>query len=349
MNFLKPALLTLLFTSLLSCENDVEINAEFTEVTSVVGLIDVRTDTQFVKVTRTFLDDEQNAIQLASQPDRIYYDSLDVKLIRKSTNDEITLNKILLPKKPGLFTQDRNEAYFTDEKLIANAEYELVVMKPGKDEITKGSAIPTNGAILTSPRAGASGRPSITLIDRQDNIIEEARFEFQTSTNVGEYSITLRFNYVEITNNIDSVEKFFEIPLRSFRNTSLESGKLDVYIFDGRRFFNTFLSAIPTTTLPRNSLYRFMPEGNVEIIIHSADGEYALYRDVNGPIDGLSQTRPEFTNITNGIGLFASRTSRTWKSDFNTNTINYIIQNYGSTGGMVNDLSNYRGFYFRGT
>ncbi|MBL4708132.1 MAG: DUF4249 family protein [Flavobacteriales bacterium] len=349
MNFLKPTLLTLLFTGLLSCENDVDINAEYTEVTSVIGLIDVRTDTQFVKITKTFLDDDQNALQLVNHPDRIYFDSLDVKLVRTSTRDEIVLNKILLPKEPGLFTQTRNEAYFTSEKLTANAAYELVINKPGSKVITTASAIPTNGAVLTKPRPGASGRGSLTLIDIQNNIIDNSRLEFLTSTNVGEYDITLRFNYVEITNNIDSVDKFFDLPLTTFRNTTLEEGKQDIYIFDGNRFFNAFLSTIPTTALPRKELYRFMPLGNVEIIIQSADGEYALYRDVNGPIDGLAQTRPEFTNITNGIGLFASRTLRTWKLDFNVKTINYIINNYGSTGGMINDFSKYRGFYFRGT
>lgn len=343
MNFLKPTLLTLLFTSLLSCENDVDINAEYTEVTSVIGLIDVRTDTQFIKITKTFLDDEQNALQLAGDPDRIYYDSLNVKLVSPSTGDEIQLNKILVAKDQGIFTQERNEIYYTAEKLITNTPYELIIKRPGSDVVTKGATTPTNGAILTRPRPSVAGK--INIINFQDGI-EDPRFEFQTSTNIGEFNVLMRFNYVEVTNNVDSVEKSFDIPFSTFRNVSLESGKEFIYILEGQRFFNLFTSLISVVPDDKRAIYRFMPEKNASVIIESADGEYALYRDVNGPIDGLSQTRPEFTNITNGIGLFASRTSRTWNLDFSNTTRNFIHSRYGKTsGGAPDNLAEFRGFY----
>lgn len=341
MKFIKCLGLTVLLTGLFSCDNEVDINADFTEVTSVVGLLDVRQDSQFVKITRTFLDDELNAIQLANQSDRIYYDSLDVKLINNASKEEITLNKILLPKDPGIFTQEDNQAYFTDQQLEVNGTYNLVVNKPGEEVSTTGSVFLTNGAVLTVPRPSVNGK--LNFVDFQKNILDNVRFEFQTSNNIGEFDVTLRFNYFEITNNIDTVNKYIDFPLSTFRNTSLESGKEFVYIFDANRFFNEIESTISTTTQTLTSLKRVLPEKGNSLIIESADGEYALYRDVNGPIDGLSQTRPEFTNVTNGIGLFASRTTRTWNLDFNIFTEDLIIQSYGDR----NDLGSYRAFAYR--
>ena len=79
----------------------------------------------------------------------------------------------------------------------------------------------------------------------------------------------------------------------------------------------------------------------MDVIVEAADAEYTLYRDVNGPIDGLAQTRPEFTNITNGLGLFASRSTTTRTVSLNGITKNYILANYGN---RVVNLPKFRGF-----
>ncbi len=46
---------------------------------------------------------------------------------------------------------------------------------------------------------------------------------------------------------------------------------------------------------------------NVEFIISVANENFYTYIEVNESGGGITQTLPEFSNIENGLGLFASR------------------------------------------
>jgi hypothetical protein len=41
-----------------------------------------------------------------------------------------------------------------------------------------------------------------------------------------------------------------------------------------------------------------------------ANEELATYLEINSPVTGVIQERPEYTNINGGLGLFASRSSQ---------------------------------------
>jgi len=326
-------------SSLFSCENEVVINAEFEEKTFALGLLDAGSDTQFVKITKTFLDNETNAIQLAQDPNNLYYDSLEVTLNELNTTNTVVksfkLTKILRPKADGLFTTERNEAYYTDSIVKENTTYTLTIDKLDGTAITSGKATVSRGVVLVEPDIRRSGK--ISFIDPRSKSIIDERFEFTTTANVGEFSARMIFNYMEII-NVDSVIKSIEIPLTSILNTSLNETNY-VFIFDGQKFFTAFEANIPSSINPPK---RLVLDKGMDVIVEAADADYALYRDVNGPIDGLAQTRPDYTNITNGIGLFASRNLKVNKISLSGDTKNYIIATYGDRG----NLSEYRGFEF---
>ena len=339
MNYIKIFFGIALLLSLFSCENEVEVNAEFEEKTFVLGLIDAESDTQFVKITKTFLDDETGAIQLGQDPDNLYYDSLDVTLSELNSNNNVVqqfkMTKILRPKASGIFTTERNEAYYSNATVKENTKYSLTVNKLDGSAATAGEATVTRGVTLVEPDIRRRGK--ISLIDpRTKNIIEE-RFEFETTNDVGEFSAVMIFNYLEIV-NVDSVVKSIVIPLTSILNPSLGVANYP-FIFDGQKFFDALEANIPISLNPPK---RLVLDDGMDIVMEAADADYTLYRDVNGPIDGLAQTRPDYTNITNGIGLFASRNLNTTKLSLSGDTKNYIIATYGDR----TNLSEYRGFEF---
>ena len=339
MNFIKIVVSIVLISILFSCENEVEINAEFEEKTFALGLINAGSDTQFVKITKTFLDNETNAIDLAQDPNNLYYDSLDVTLNELNSNNNVVeqfkLTKILRPKGEGLFTTERNEAYYTDADVKENVSYTLTIDKLDGSAITSGQTNVSRGVKLKRPNPGVNGK--LTFINVRGQIIDY-RFEFETTSGVGEFAATLIFNYMEVI-NVDSVVKSIEIPLTSFLNSSLNV-ESRIFILDGQKFFNALEANISASINPPK---RLIIDKGMDIIIEAADADYTLYRDVNGPIDGLAQTRPDFTNITNGIGLFASRSRKVSNVNINGDTRNYIIATYGD---RVNNLSEYRGFQF---
>jgi hypothetical protein len=45
-------------------------------------------------------------------------------------------------------------------------------------------------------------------------------------------------------------------------------------------------------------------------ILSIANGELDTYIDVNSPVTGIIQERPAYTNLVNGLGLFASKASQ---------------------------------------
>ncbi|MFT6165989.1 MAG: hypothetical protein ACJAV5_001040 [Vicingaceae bacterium] len=339
MNYIKIFFGTALIVSLFSCENKVEVNAEFEEKTFVLGLIDVGSDTQFVKITRTFLDNKTGAIQLGQDPNNLYYDSLDVTLNELNSSNNVVqqfkMAKILRPKASGIFTTERNEAYYSDLAVKENTKYTLTVNKFDGSTITTGEASASRGVTLVEPDIRRRGK--ISLIDPRSKIIISERFEFETSNNVGEFSATMIFNYLEIV-NVDSIVKSIEIPLTSILNPSLGVTNYP-FIFEGQKFFDALEANIPTGLNPPK---RLVLDDGIDIVMKAADADYTLYRDVNGPIDGLAQTRPDYTNITNGIGLFASRNINKTKIGLSGDTKNYIIARYGNRA----NLSEYRGFEF---
>jgi hypothetical protein len=89
-----PYLLIVLAVFLLSCENEVELTTDFEEKTVVYGLLDQSQDTQFVKINRTFLEPNTNAIQLAKDPSNLKYDNLPVYLREQEKKNVISLQKI---------------------------------------------------------------------------------------------------------------------------------------------------------------------------------------------------------------------------------------------------------------
>lgn len=326
-----------LIMSLFACANDVEINADFEETTTVFGLLDIDQDTQFVKITRTFLDDNQSAIELAQQSDRLYYDTLDVIITESESNKEIQLNKIFLPKDEGLFTTDDNQAYFTDEPLQEDRTYTLKITKPN-GEVTSGETTPTEGVTLLRPSVGRLG--TINFISNQSGQLQNYKFEFTTKTNVGLFEAKFRFYYIEILRN-DTTLKNVEYSIGTFTNTSLDRGQDFELEYTAEKFFAGIEAAIPAEV--QDSIRRVIPDNAFQVEINAADAEYTLYKDVNGPIDGLSQNRPDYTNLVNGIGLFASRHKSITVVPMPTSsdTENYIISEYGS---KTNNLSKYRGF-----
>ena len=323
-----------LTASFFSCENEVEINADFQEKTYVLGLLSAQSDTNFVKITKTFLDDNTSAIQLAQDPNNLYYDTLDVTLNELNNENNVVaqfkLQKSLRIKDDGLFTTERNEVYCTNEPLKQGSVYVLAIDKLDGSPITSGEARITSGVTIQRPR----NVNKLTFVDIRRSITNY-RFEFETTENVGDFTASMVFNYIEI-NNIDSIRDSIAIPIASFTNPSL-GVKVESFVFEGQRFFDALVANIPASNNPPK---RLLIDNGVDIIVEAADANYTLYRDVNGPIDGLAQVRPEFTNINNGLGLFASRSRLVTGVSLNDDTKNYIYELYGDR----DNLSQFRGF-----
>jgi len=296
---------------LASCDNEVDLNADIEDTTVVYGLLDISEDTQFVKINRAFLEDGANAIQLAKETDRLFYDNLDVKMVEEGSNDTFQLSTIEKRKDEGIFSNERNVLFFTTDTLASQTDYQLIVRQ------ANGKTTTARSQTLRPIQLIRPGRVSLDFEDglRSMNMVRitPSGFVYQDyeiivrfASNISEIEVNLYFNYEEefVLNDPNSrVPRTIKIPVGSVRNTDL--GSDDQTLVLGSEYFYSTIAA----ATPNNSNRKVVPNGNIDLEIIAVDVIFGQYTSVYGPLDGLAQVRPEFSNINNGVGLFASRST----------------------------------------
>jgi hypothetical protein len=88
-----------------------------------------------------------------------------------------------------------------------------------------------------------------------------------------------------------------------------------------------FISFLEGKLSKDNSTREFL---SIDIIMTLGSQDLKTYMDVNSPITGIVQERPQFTNINNGIGLFSSRYTKEYVNlPLSSKSLDYLINNSG--------------------
>jgi hypothetical protein len=307
-----------------ACETDFDVNADWEETTVVFGLLDAAKDTQFIKISKAFLG-EDDALQMAQYSDSINFNNgeLDVKITRINNNgstDTIMLNEIRALRDEGDFNDsivmytfenfefESNSLNQYTNFLNANSEYELLI----KNNIT-----------------GNSVRSTTDIIGSFDFSPTPSKFVFYNSTygldayqdldwiasitpKAVAYQIGVRFHYKE--DNVIKVLFWNQIEVDKYESS------LTLYGRD-------FISFLEGKLSKDNSTREFL---SIDIVMTLGSQDLKTYMDVNSPITGIVQERPQFTNIHNGIGLFSSRYTREYVNlPLSIESISYLINNSG--------------------
>jgi hypothetical protein len=309
-----------------SCSNDLEINAPWKDVTVVFGLLNIDSTTHYIRISKAFLG-EGDAIQFASQFDSIYYnpDLLDVKVYRVY-NDEVKDSFLCsvvtdIAKDPGIFSNPSQILYSFDAVLTGaekeNSIYRLEVKS------TKTGNIATAETKLVKPVAFSkptpiTNVPASALIDLDPT--KSTAIEWRTVENGKMYELFLRFKYREF-NFLDSSyigSKVVEINLgrNTYDNSSV--GDLKRISIENATIFQAIHATIPV----QSSVFRMAD--SLQFQINVAADDMTTYLNVNQPSNTISQERPQYTNVTNGIGLLSSRNSKTRSKYINDETIVYL-------------------------
>jgi hypothetical protein len=140
------------------------------------------------------------------------------------------------------------------------------------------------------------------------------------------YEVFLRFLYREyrVNNPSDTIRKFIELNIGRVNldfKGSLQSLNLPVNNIDIYRTLGLELS-VPD---PLDPVARIAD--SLLIRINVADEDMATYIQVNQPSNTIAQERPQFNNVVNGVGLFASRGSYTKKFRIGDFTVDSLRSN----------------------
>ena len=320
------------------CSTDVDVNAPVKERAVLFTLIDPALSTQYVRIQRGFLNNsDPNAYNVAKNKDSIYYqqaEQLEVKLF------EIT-SAGLKGKELGTFQpidtngKDTGVFYAPDQvvwratglKLLRNpgasrpraiplvrlvvrnkaTNYEATADISLVNPFTDSTMNDDNGSLLTPDR----NQIGIRLLDVKRSTLVVFRTE-QSSDSSGVYKAVVDFKIIEgySGGRTDTVYASWAILPEQYEAPNPRGGQVDKEYTGSSRL--TMLDAIVRSIdISKPVAYRqVLP--NATLTLYAANNDVREYLVSSRQYSAITQTKPYFSNITNGLGLAGSRTQRSY-------------------------------------
>lgn len=307
-----------------SCSTKVDLYAEYKDVPIIYAMLNPKTDTNYVKITRAFCgtnDDPINAKEVALIADSSNYPcKLDARIIESKcahgsyyepTGRVIILDTITLhDKEAGTFYSPNQTFYYTTEPFNTGVDgskykYRLVVVKPDGDTLTAQTGMVGNEefAIMTTG-VGFQAAPSETV----------KKIMFRADGFASLYEVSMQFNYREQKNGQGMVKKsvdrsFGTRPLNEFHK--IEGTDNSYYLeYSVNWLFNALAYAIGGDTIydaNHPNVTRYIDDFVITI---SAAGDDLAYYYIANQVQAESPMSlvTTYTNIDGGYGLFSSRT-----------------------------------------
>ena len=290
-----------------ACSTDVDLYADYKNITVVYGLLDSGADTNFVKITKAFLG-PGNALEFALNPDSCNYPGkLDAKIVEYRANasgthyqktTEFPLDTITVHNKEiGTFYAPDQKVYYTTHKIKTNSDqykyrYELV--------IDRGDTIISS---ITDVVGGGMFKIGQAAINFTSN---NSYFAWYPCPYASIYEVALKFYFTEVTGQ-DSVQRCMTWPFGTYSEYQLNFEQDEYRLpYTPSLFFYNIATMLGADTL-NNNVERLIFEPSVELCIAAGGTELYNFITVNGPSNSLVQSIPEYTNIIGGYGVFSSR------------------------------------------
>lgn len=304
-----------------ACTTDVDLYSEYKDIPVIYGLLDATVDTNYVRVNRAFLGNNEqhiNANEVALIADSCNYPGkLKAYIVEyknvygneyQPTGDTLTLDTTTLHnKEEGLFYSPNQKVYFTtDKEKFANNnghsqyKYKLVVFK-GNDTISAETGIVGGeGFKIATYSLHFTSNPS-------DNV---GKIKFTAADNAVFYDVKFVFNYHESINGGPMVDKqvSYSCGSRGVDGLNSENG-LYFFTYSNNILFNLLETAIGGDTVydvNHPNVVRSFDKYPIEIRLAAGGDELYNYIQVNAQ-SGFSQAVPDYTNVKGGYGVFSSR------------------------------------------
>lgn len=294
-----------------SCSTDVDLYADYKDITVVYGLLDSGKDTNYIKINKAFLG-PGSALDIALIDDSCNYPGkLDAKLIEYRANingsnytqtrvlplDTITIHN----KDLGFFYAPDQLVYYTNAKVNNNTQdykfkYELQIDRGDTilnafTEMVGGSGFSVYQSQLdfTSPSGGT--------------------IKWHECLNAVIYEVVVKFYFIELTPYQDSIQRCMTWSLGSYPISSPSlaySQNTYTLSYNSSQFFANLASFLGNDTL--KNVERLVMEPSMQLCVAAGGEELYNFISVNGPSSSIVQNVPEYTNINGGYGVFSSRT-----------------------------------------
>jgi len=311
------ATITLFFCS--SCESDFQLTSEWKEFTIVYGLLDQNEKDNFVRIQKAFLDENTNAFDIAGIADSLYHEDLQsVDLLE--FNDDTRIRTIPMQRVlAGNFQLEKNleegdifankpyYLYHTDSILDNKYNYQLKIETGRDNTVTANTSLIGDFEVL-NPKT----RTEINLASKNPFV------RWRKAPNSTLYGLRLVFYYSEITPNEPTLNKKLSWDLIS--SARVPGDNLITYDFDiitdnlntlTNEYRNAFFKHLANNIEPASFTNRTIDSVQYEFSFGSED--ILKYNQViaaqQQSVVGGGQAINPYSNVENGLGLLASRTT----------------------------------------
>lgn len=292
-----------------SCETTVDLVAEGEETPIVYGFIDATVDTQFVKITKSFVT-EGNAYTAALDPENSEYTDLLAYIIERDGNDSINsylLNeKVVSEKDSGVFYYPVQTVYYTSEIEFTSSQYDhnFEISFYGSEKNV--SSISNVIGPFEPNNSQALGDISfVSLFDVNGSSYQSKSMKIDQQKYAKRYEFTLRFFYIEMYTDGSQAEKHLDFKFQPWICEGLSGQEDFTFLIDGEEFYQGIENRLIAQDNEANVTRRVI--GKLNYIFDFAGDDLNTFIELNKPATSFNAEQNPYTNIDNGIGVWSSR------------------------------------------
>lgn len=301
-----------------SCKDDIELNADYEDITIVHCLLDTSADTTWMKINKAFLG-EGNVLEMAKIEDSSIYKT-DLSAVVEQYDNSNLVNTfpfeatVVNDKEPGIFYNPNQTVYYSLLDIDEDDIYRLKVQL--KDKIVTAETPIVKRFSIAQPSAGA---PTVNIRYGVDY-----RVEWSSARNGRRYEVYIRFHFKELfAGSNDTVPRYIQWSLGTAKASTDAGGQELLLPYSGDGFYSWIRQNLPYDLEKESTVVARFTE-NIEYIIHAAADDLNTFMEVNEPSSSIVQDKPEYTNIENGLGIFSSRLRQTRTKKINLEAVSNI-------------------------
>ncbi len=295
-----------------SCSTDVDLNDDWKDITIVYGVVDKSDDYHFIKINKAFLGDG-NLYDYAMIRDSSEYPSGSVNAYLEELNSGgVVVNSYLLRDTTfsdrdtnGVFyNPNQTVFYFKKSGLNTSNTYKLIVKLfegTSKEKEVNGQTVLLDGLSIVNMTSISVGN-----YDGSSSNYPSPNVKFAPPSNSNKFDLVWRIKWDEYDLAGVPTRKTYDWFIKTLDRSYLNSSGQIEYGVNGIAFYQMIARVI----LPDPNVSKRIMRA-IDIVVYAGDVDLSTYIEINQPQSGLVQERPEYTNISNGYGLFASRVHET--------------------------------------
>lgn len=330
------ALLFITLLSVIGCDNELDIAADWKEIAVVYGALNPSVDKNYVRIQRAYLDEATSALAFSDTRDSLYFDTLVVyvdefsngRFTRRIDLNKVDGNLIGIPKDTGLFYSDENILYELDADINASMlntdwEYRITINNPVNGYVATATSASLGNIQARQPISPSGG--SVFLSTNENHIVPVI---FQEAKHARAYRVTLNVRIEETKKDdpLQTVRKELEWTMvNSAKTETLEGFREANYKVLSQGFFSMLRSKLDVDPSVER---RFL---NYDLVFYGISDDFNTFLSVLQPSNTIVQKKPEFTNVENGLGIFTSRNITIFDNLIFNETVLPAVQSSPST------------------